>query len=181
VRYCGGDVMMRALAWQAVGGYRDNLIAGEEPELCVRLRAQDGIVECIDAPMTIHDAAMTRWRQWWLRTMRSGYAFAAGAALHGAPPERHWVRESRRALAWGIVLPLAIIVLAIAIGPWALLLLLAYPLQAARLFVAASGSIGDRAVKAVFYTLGRFAEGLGLLRYWRDRHALRPAVIIEYK
>ena len=36
----GGDVMIRAAALDAVGAYRNNLIAGEEPELSVRLRAQ---------------------------------------------------------------------------------------------------------------------------------------------
>ena len=35
----GGDVMMCAAAFEAVGGYRGDLIAGEDPEICVRLRA----------------------------------------------------------------------------------------------------------------------------------------------
>ena len=35
---CGGDVLMRIDALEAVNGYRADLIAGEEPELCVRLR-----------------------------------------------------------------------------------------------------------------------------------------------
>ena len=38
VKYCGGDVMLRSAALQQAGGYRATLIAGEEPELCVRLR-----------------------------------------------------------------------------------------------------------------------------------------------
>src|SRR5262249_30270274 len=35
---CGGDAMMRVPALRQVGGYRASLIAGEEPELCTRLR-----------------------------------------------------------------------------------------------------------------------------------------------
>jgi GT2 family glycosyltransferase len=35
---CGGDSMMRVEAFQQVGGFNPALIAGEEPELCVRLR-----------------------------------------------------------------------------------------------------------------------------------------------
>ncbi|MCL4676615.1 MAG: glycosyltransferase, partial [Pararhodobacter sp.] len=34
---CGGDALMRYQAIAAVKGYREDLIAGEEPELCLRL------------------------------------------------------------------------------------------------------------------------------------------------
>src|SRR4051812_21398157 len=36
---CGGDALMRCDAFRQVNGYRPDLIAGEEPDLCVRLRA----------------------------------------------------------------------------------------------------------------------------------------------
>ena len=86
VRACGGDAMMRVDAFDAAGGYREELIAGEEPELCVRLRGAGWRIWRLDRPMTLHDAAITDFTQWWRRTMRSGYAFAQGAYLHGAPP-----------------------------------------------------------------------------------------------
>ena len=35
---CGGDALMRASAFQQVSGFDASIIAGEEPELCVRLR-----------------------------------------------------------------------------------------------------------------------------------------------
>ena len=99
-RAFGGDVMIRAAALENVGGYRDDLIAGEEPELCIRLRAAGWRIWRLPYEMTSHDAAMTRFSQWWRRAMRAGYAFAQGAHLHGASPERHWVWESRRAWLW---------------------------------------------------------------------------------
>jgi GT2 family glycosyltransferase len=37
--FCGGDALFRRAALDAVGGFDDSLIAGEEPELCARLRA----------------------------------------------------------------------------------------------------------------------------------------------
>ena len=86
---CGGDAMMRAAALEQVGGFRDELIAGEEPELCVRLRALGWHIWRLDAEMTLHDAAMTRFSQWWRRSKRAGFAFAEGAHLHGASQERH--------------------------------------------------------------------------------------------
>src|SRR6185437_6636133 len=96
VRACGGDVMIRSSALKAVGGYRDDVIAGEEPELCVRLRTAGWSIWRLDTEMTLHDAAMMRFNQWWRRTLRAGYAFAQGAYLHGAPPERHFVWEMHR-------------------------------------------------------------------------------------
>ena len=100
-RACGGDALFRTSAFASVGGYNPTLIAGEEPELCVRLRAAGWEIWRLDAEMTLHDAAMTRFSQWWKRMRRGGHAFAEGAALHGAPPERHFVSETRRALVWG--------------------------------------------------------------------------------
>ena len=109
--------MMRVDALEAVGGYRDDLIAGEEPELCVRLRATGWHIWRLETEMGLHDAAMTRFSQWWRRSLRSGYAFAQGAYLHGARPERHWVWESRRAWLWGIWVPLACLVIGLSFKP----------------------------------------------------------------
>ena len=64
VKACGGDVMIRASALAAAGGYREDMIAGEEPELCFRLRAAGWRVWRLDAEMTLHDAAMIHFSQW---------------------------------------------------------------------------------------------------------------------
>jgi GT2 family glycosyltransferase len=181
VRVCGGIVMMRAAALSAVGGYRDDLIAGEEPELCVRLRAAGWRVWRLDTDMTWHDAAMTRFSQWWRRAVRSGYAFAQGAYLHGAPPERHWVWESRRAWLWGIWLPLACLVAGLAFRPWGWAAWLIYPLQLLRQIVRNPGTLRQRALLALFQVLARFPEGWGQIRFVRDRLLGRQARIIEYK
>ena len=178
---CGGDVLMRVAALRQVGGYRDGLIAGEEPELCVRLRAQGWHIWRLDAEMTLHDAGMTRFGQWWNRTTRAGFAFAEGAHLHGGPPERHWVRESRSAWVWGAGMPLAIGLAAVLWGPWGLLLLAIYPLQMLRLFVRSPGATKPRAWRAVFLVLGKFAEALGQAKYIARRWSGGPARLIEYK
>ena len=41
---CGGDALYRRSALEAVGGFDPRLIAGEEPELCFRLRRQGGTI-----------------------------------------------------------------------------------------------------------------------------------------
>lgn len=178
----GGDAMVRLAALEAVGGYRADLICGEEPELCVRLRAAGGRIHRLDAEMTLHDAAMTRLSQWWKRTMRGGFAFAEGVALHGAPPERHKVAEARRAWAWGVALPLAVLLGALLVSPWALLGLLAYPLQMLRIFLGARGQpLRARVLRSFFLVLGRFAEAAGALKYHARRWSGGPTRLIEYK
>lgn len=168
---CGGDAMMRFAAVQAVGGYDATLIAGEEPDLCLRLRKRGGEIWRIDAEMTLHDAAMTRFSQWWRRAVRAGHAFAEGAARHGFS---HWGRETRRALFWGAALPFATVALG-AFQPLGWLLLLAYPLQFIRLARRNGGAW------AWFTLLGRFAEARGALGYYAHRLVGRRAKIIEYK
>jgi GT2 family glycosyltransferase len=180
-RACGGDVMMRAAALHAVGGYRETVIAGEEPELCVRLRAAGWRIWRLDAAMTLHDAAMTRFSQWWRRNMRSGYAFAEGAQLHGALPERHWVWESRRAWIWGVWLPIVCLSAGLIFEPWGWAAFGIYPLQMLRQTFRGTGKFRERATKGFFQVLGRFPEALGQLQFWRDRLLNREAALIEYK
>jgi GT2 family glycosyltransferase len=177
---CGGDALMRAQALRDVGGFRDDLIAGEEPELCVRLRAAGWQIHRIDTEMTLHDAAMTRFGQWWKRTLRGGHAFAEGAHLHGRA-HGHWVREARSALAWGVLLPVAIVASALLVRPWAGLLGLVYPLQIVRLAVKAPSGSPMPWARAFFLVLGKFAEGAGWLKFHALRLAGRHGKLIEYK
>lgn len=180
-RAVGGDALFRVRPLVQAGGYRDSLIAGEEPELCVRLRRAGGRVWRLDADMTWHDAAILRLSQWWRRTMRSGYAFAEGASLHGAPPERHFVRETRRALFWGALLPLAI-VLAAAWRPAAAAMLLVYPAQWVRLGLRSKAAGAPVAWRhSGFLILGRFPEAQGALKFLVGRLFGRASALIEYK
>jgi glycosyltransferase involved in cell wall biosynthesis len=181
IRSCAGNVMHRSFALNAVGGYREDVIAAEEDELCVRLRARDWRIWRLNCWMATHDAAMTHFGQWWKRSLRAGYAFAQGADLHGALPERHFVWEFRRALVWGIGIPVFCVAVAVASGPIAALALLIYPLQVLRLITSGSGNIWDRTRIAFFQVLARFPESLGALRYLRDRSLKRNPTIIEHK
>ena len=181
---CGGDAMMRSKAFQQVAGFDPTLIAGEEPELCVRLRQQGWKILRLDAEMTRHDAQMTQFSQWWQRAVRAGHAYAEGAWLHGQAPERHWVRESRSIWFWGLGLPL------LALGAvWitrgvSLGLLLAYPLLVIRILIKQLRQNVDRRF-AIFYAcacvLGKFAQLQGTLTFLRNRLLKTPAALIEYK
>ena len=180
-RSFGGIVMIRVDAFLRAGGFREDLIAGEEPELGVRLRGAGARLWRIDRDMAWHDANILRLSQWWRRTVRSGHAFAEGAALHGAPPARHFVAETRRALAWGCVLPLAIVLVAL-YRPIGLLLLGVYLLQWLRLGLR-SRRLGSPIpwASAGFLVLGRFAEAQGALKFLLGRAFGRRSALIEYK
>ena len=177
----GGDVLLRLSAFQAVGGYRAELVAGEDPEFALRLRAAHWRLFRIDAEMTLHDAAITRFDQWWWRNVRSGYAFALGAELHGALPERHWVWESRRAWIWGVIIPIVCAAASALFVPVGLISWLIYPFQIFRQALRTKGSIRDRLVIAFFQLLSRFPESWGQIKYLFDRTLSRQARIIEYK
>lgn len=171
---CAGNAMMRSSVFSASGGFNPDLIAGEDPEFCLRLRKAGWEIWRIDRDMTLHDAAMTRFAQWWNRNRRAGHAYAEGAAMHGAPPERHFVRETRRAILWGGAMPLAAL-LGACVSPLALLLLLVYPLQVLRL----TPSLGF--ARAFFLTLGKFPEMHGVAEYALRRLLRRKSRLIEYK
>src|SRR5262249_5978888 len=131
--------------------------------------------------MASHDAGITRFGQWWRRALRGGYGFAQGAYLHGAPPERHWVWESRRAWLWGVWLPIVCLTAGLLFSPWGWALWLIYPCQVLRQTLRNPGSLRDRVLLALFQVLARFPEGYGQIKFMRDRLLGRQAQLIEYK
>jgi glycosyltransferase involved in cell wall biosynthesis len=178
---CGGDAMIRAVGFREAGGFRADLMAGEEPELCIRLRQGGWRIWRLAEEMTLHDAAMLRLSQWWRRSIRGGYGLAQGVALHGAPPERHYVSESRRAWAWGFCLPIAALILPFVVGWWGLLLLLLYPLQVTRLALRRDKSPRERWWRAIAWVLIVFPVTIGRFKYLLYKHRRKQPPLIEYK
>ena len=105
--YFGGDVLVRRAALAQVDGFDPNLKAGEEPELCARLRAAGWQIEHIDAPMTLHDLAINSLRAYWLRAYRSGIAYAEVAERMRLRGDVLWQHEARRDFHHGIAFVLA--------------------------------------------------------------------------
>jgi hypothetical protein len=183
-REVGGVAMFRCTPFSEVGGFCSTLIAGEEPELCHRLRGRGWQIRRLAVPMGWHDAAITRFRQWWRRNVRAGHAYAECCRLHRSSAEPLWRREVRGNWLWGMVLPL----IAIAAAPFtwglSLLLLLAYPLQMVRIYLGRRrrGDITRHArVYAYYCVLGKFPQMLGQFRFHLRRWLARPPRILEYK
>jgi len=181
---CGGDSLARVAAIREVGGFNPTLICGEEPEMCIRLRARGWTIYRADADMTLHDAAMTRFGQWWKRAVRAGWAVAEGNVMHGQPPESYMEREVKSGWLWGAIIPAVVLGLAVPTGGLSLLLLGGYGVLGWRIYQGrmAGGDDPDQArVYSLFCTLSKFPQVIGQGRYWLNRWRGKPAQIIEYK
>jgi hypothetical protein len=172
---------MRASALAEVGGYDADLIAGEEPELCLRLRRRGHRVIRLDCEMTLHDAAMLRFAQWWRRQARAGHAYAEAVWLHGAARERFRVRELASILAWGGALPLLALVLGPATrGASIALALVAYTVSWIRIRRGHSGP--EAGWWATACVLGKWAQLGGVATFvWNRVLRRRRTALIEYK
>jgi GT2 family glycosyltransferase len=171
VRALGGIAMMRADVFRVLGGYRPEVIAGEDSELGVRMALAGYKVTRIAGLMATHDAGITCFGQWWRRAVRAGHAIGQRSYLNGRSALRDCVHERNSVLFWGIGLPL----LAVSAVPGSLLLLCAY----AALWLRVWRRRGS-ALYATFVLIAKFANALGLARFYLNKLAGRYA-IIEYK
>lgn len=177
---CGGIAMLRVSAFRQVGGFRESLAAGEEPELCFRLRQAGWHIWRDEAEMATHEAAMSRFSQWWFRAIRSGRACMEGAWLEGLSMRNSNARQIFSIIAWAAGLPAAVLAGAWLAGGVSLLALSLYPLQVAKIAVRMryrGRSWADSWLYGLFTVLGKFAELWGLLQsMWRQgRRALMPS------
>jgi glycosyltransferase involved in cell wall biosynthesis len=187
VASCGGDAMFRLAALSVVGDYNPDLIAGEEPDLCLRLSREGWKIKRIDAEMTLHDAALLHFSQWWRRARRSGHAYAEHVWRHGAASIPSWRRQVSSILLWGLAIPLVALALLImaAIGhPTGLAgiaVLGIYLLQLVRIAMRrAKGARPDFAYAALI-VVGKFAEMGGMARFYINRLRGYAPRLIEYK
>ena len=184
-RSCGGDALFLLKAFQEAGGYNPSVIAGEEPELCVRIRSGGYTVHRLDHEMTLHDAAMTRFSQFWKRAKRAGHAYGQGADMHGAPPERHCVKQTRSALLFGLVLPVLALVFAwwtygVSIVVYGILFGVQW-WRIARGQRARGRTAQEARLLSMYTMIGKFPQASGVALYWFRKLTKRQATLIEYK
>lgn len=156
---CGGDALLRAAAFDEVGGYSPDLIAGEEPDLCRRLRAAGWEIWRLGIEMTLHDASMTRFAQWWRRNVRSGYATAQAVHRKVGRDLRGALRKVASNTLWALP------------GSWPL-----WPVLWLRIYRRRRDS-----AYATFTVLGKLPNFQGQLSFWLHHARNRGYAIIEYK
>lgn len=182
---CGGIFMIRREAFAEIQGFNESLIAGEEPEMFYRLRKRGWRIVRLPDTMATHDAAMTRFSQWWRRTVRSGHAYAERAWLHRAEADRPWRREVLRDWFWAALVPLIAIGASVPTGGLSLSLLLLYPVSMWKTYTFRRRSFdeapADAWLYAFFCVLGKLPSALGQLLYHRRRMRGKAGTLIEYK
>lgn len=191
VRTCGGNALVRVDALVQTGGYNDNLIAGEEPDLCLRMRAQGWVIQRIAPKMATHDAAILNFSSWWKRATRAGHAYAEHVAIHGRLADPDWKRAIVSMIVWGILLPCFFLFGAllgfVSAGLWGVISLcvgLIYVLQIMRMFYqgVARGLSNEVAFReAGLLLIAKFAHVKGTTSFFFNRLRGHRSKIIEYK
>lgn len=187
--YCGGDVLMRRSALLEVDGYDGALIAGEEPELCRRLRSRGHRILHIDAPMTGHDLAMLHFSQYWRRALRAGYAYAEVSRRFRDTADPFWGLQRRQNLIRGgfwslsLVSAVACALLFRSLLPIALwmMLLLVLAARSAWLTRWKSSSMATLLLYGVHSHLQQIPILVGQLQFVRDAERGTSRKLIEYK
>jgi len=96
--YFGGNVLVRRETLKEVGGFDVKLVAGEEPDLSVRMRRVGWKLLRLNENMTTHDINMSTFRQYFNRSARSGYAYAQVGLRYARSSTKLWLRELLRPL-----------------------------------------------------------------------------------
>lgn len=130
VASCGGNALFRSASYLESGGYNDAIIAGEEPELCARIRGGGKKIICIDELMGFHDLGFSTLAEWWVRGVRGGYGALNARVRFGL---RYFDRQIMSAWLWG--------------GGW--------PLLTVALFLLHTTDVGGAPIhlSAIFFTL----------------------------
>jgi hypothetical protein len=183
-QFCGGDALMRREVLENTGGFDDTLIAGEEPELCRRIRRLGFVIQHIDAPMTGHDLAIRSFGAYWKRAFRAGHAYAELAGRFRTTEDPLWLKDSRRNMIHGsalllglLALPLLPLTISAALLAGALLLIV----RTAHRCRWKSPRFSTRLWYAVHSHFQQIPILCGQLAYRRDVRRGRQRGLIEYK
>ena len=177
---CGGDAMMRLAALDTTGWFDPTLMAGEEPELCSRLRSHGWEIWRLDGPMTRHDAAMTRFSQWMRRAFRSGYGYAQAWSRTRGQADRLYAPHLRSAAFWAAAISIVIVLVASLLGKPSIILAIPaiYALQIARIAARRGLFSAWSWLYASLMLVAKFPELLGALSYALKRRRSAP---VDYK
>lgn len=180
VNACVGTHMVRVASYQKVGGFNPIVIAAEDDELCFRIRNAGWKVIRLEIDMAIHDVAMTKFNEWWHRSVRAGHGYAQVGHLHPG----YFVAERRRTWFWGGVLPILTLGLMPLTNGLSLLLLLLFIVSFIRTrsnLVRSGVDKTEANIFAKFLTISKFPALIGMLKYWYRYALKRENKLIEYK
>jgi len=180
--YCGGDAVIRRAVLEQVGPYAEDLVAGEEPELCHRIRQEGFKIFRLDLPMTMHDLNIHKFSGYWIRCFRTGYAYAeVSARTNGQTFGRESRRNQIQTIAY-MAVPLVLLfflkLLAIPVMIGGVALVLARTVWRARWRKA---SFATSLAYAIHGHFCQFPIWFGQLKFYINRRRKVTASLIEYK
>lgn len=182
---CGGDFLARVSAIKEVRGFNQDVIAGEEPEMCLRLRQNGWFIKRISAEMTLHDAAITQLKQYWKRSERCGHAYAQGVYLHGLKADRFRVKELSSTVFWVLVIPAIVLAISAIYLPLALMLTCYLLLMPIKIWWVKRRMSSERKIIPYAYGFltffGKYPEMLGATKFFINLIFNKKNKIIEYK
>ncbi len=189
VDYCGGDVLIRRDVLEQVSGYDETLIAGEEPEMCRRIRARDFVILHADRAMTQHDLGIRTFRQYWKRATRTGYAYAEVSRRFQATSMPLWTRESlanrNRAVALSSLTGVALLTSVVALSFVPVSIMLGFLLMlSVRTAVKNEWKKSGFTTRLLYGAHSHFQQipiYTGQLRFAWDKRMKRQRNLIEYK
>jgi len=181
---CGGDFIVRVASFGEVGGFNPRVIAGEEPDLCYRLRQRGGRIRRLDYVMTRHDAAMTKFSQWWKRAKRAGHAYAQGYDLHRADHLGYYGNDVKKIILWALLMPLAVILTGLLVHPLFFVGFTLYPVRFVKIYLYLAGRFGSSMgtlAYAFFISIAQWPQLSGVFLYYRRKWRKADIRIIEHK
>lgn len=184
VGYVGGDSLWRIAAIREAGGWAPELIAGEEPDLCFRLRDKGWAFHRIPQEMVLHDIRMSSFRQYWRRSVRAGHAYMEVGWRRRNGSGRAWLRMVVSIFIYGLVLPLAFVASAVWFWPAAILVALLYVrllLSMYRRCIRIGRSPALAMSYALFTTVCKAAGTIGIAKYLMGCLTGSRTRIIEYR
>lgn len=166
---CGGNALFRREALEEAGGFDESLIAGEERDVCYRIRSQQGLkIFCLEEPMVRHDVNMTRFGQYWRRCMRTGLAYAAVGGRY--PGMRRWRAARWRNLMYAVSIPCTLLLCLVMWSPWPLvvwtMLIMSALVRNALRLRGRVGSLADSLLYSSHHYLAKLPAALGQCQYW---------------
>lgn len=182
IKSSGGIAMIRADAFRNAGGFDSTRAAGEEAELCARLRQAGGKVVRLDRTMGVHRSDVSGFREWWRRAVRVGYAFARAAEDRDVPESAGFRRKVKSSVFWACLFPAGVIAAAagvsILLSEWLAFVLAVAVLTTGYGAILAKMYVGSRAIGrskrdswiySVFMLIAKWPHLQGHVRYWLTR------------
>lgn len=167
VEATGGNLLVRAEAWERAGGMNPAIAAGEELDFCLRVRKVGWKIVRLPELMASHEIDIDAFSGWWRRAERGGVAYAEGWWRR-----RRW-RDARpvlSALFWGGLLPATSLMFAAPTRGLSLVLFAGYPhmwWRVRRHRRVRGDEDRDAEVYALFCVLAKGAELAGIARFAR--------------